>query len=115
MVGLALINAVQYLIYRAIKAELAGFKTAESSVKGGYKKTIWTVVDIYVVALLGALAFLIGIGGGATFATQALICVISAGFINLLWARAINFVLMSASKDKYKYFRFVREDDEDDE
>ena len=115
LVGLALINVLQYHIYSAIKSELAQFKTAESSVKGGYKKTLWTVVDIYVVLLLGALAFLIGIGGGATFATQAIISIVAGAFINLLWARAINFLLMSASKDKYKYFRFVREDDEDDE
>ena len=115
IVGLALINGLQYHIYCAIKSELAQFKTAESSVKGGYRKTIFTVVDIYAVLLMGALAFLIGVGGGSMFAVQALICVISAAFINLLWARAINFLLMSASKDKYKYFRFVREDDEDDE
>jgi len=32
----------------------------------------------------------------------------------LLWARAINYTFLSASQDKYKYFRFVREDDDDE-
>jgi hypothetical protein len=69
---------------------------------------------VYAVLLLGALALLIGAAGLHTLALQALICVISAAFINLLWARAINYTFLSASKNKYKYFRFVREDDDDE-
>ena len=115
VLGLALINVIQYHIFGAIRAELAQHKTAESSVKGGYKKTLWGIVDIYAVLLLGALAFLIGASGLHTLAIQTIICVVTGAFINLLWARAINFMLLSASKDKYKYFRYVREDDDDDE
>ena len=73
-----------------------------------------TVVDIYSVLALGAVALLIGVGGVATFAWQALICVVTAAFCNLLWTRVINVMLLSASKDKYKYFRLVREDDDDE-
>ena len=82
--------------------------------KGGYRKTLFGVIDAYALLILGALALLIGGGGVYTLALQALICLISGAFINLLWARAINFTLLSASKDKYKYFRFVREDDDDE-
>lgn len=115
LIGLVLINLVQYYIYNAIKAEFALGKTVESSVKGGYRKTLLTVVDIYAVALLGALALLIGAPGLHTVALQAIICVVTAAFMNLLWARFINYTFLSASKNKYKYFRFVREDDDDDE
>ena len=59
-------------------------------------------------------ALLIGAAGVYTLALQALICVVTAAFCNLLWGRAINFVFLSASKNKYKYFRFVREDDDDE-
>ena len=102
------------MIYNAIKAEFNLGKTVESSVKGGYKKTLWGVVDLYAVLLLGALALLIGVAGVNTLALQALIVVITSAFINLLWARGINFTYLSASKNKYKYFRFVREDDDDE-
>lgn len=115
LVGMVLVNVMQYHIYKAMKVEFDAGKTVESSVKGGYKKTLWTVVDVYAVALLAALALLIGASGLYTFALQAIICVVTAAFINLLWARFINFTYLSASKNKYKYFRFVREDDEDDE
>ena len=113
--GLALVNALQYYIYSAIKAEFNAGKTVVSSVKSGYKKTLWTIVDIYAVLLLASLALLVGAGGLHTMAIQAIICVVTGAFCNLLWARFINFTFLSASKDKYKYFRFVREEDDDDE
>ena len=112
--GLILMNALQYYIYNAIKTEFALGKTVVSSVKGGYKKTLFGIVDIYAVLVLASLAFLVGVGGLHTLALQMLICVITAAFNNLLWARGINFTFLSASKDKYKYFRFVREDDDDE-
>ena len=114
LLGFVLFNVIQHYIYRAIKAEFSLGKTIESSVKGAYKKTLWHVIDVYVVALLGALALILGGAGLATLAWQSVICILSAAFCNLLWARAINFVFLSASKDKYKYFRFVREDDDDE-
>ncbi len=114
LVGLTLINVLQYRTYRAIKAEFDLGKTVESSVKGGYRKTVFGVVDIYAVLLLGALAMLIGAAGMYTLALQSIICIVTCAFINLLWARAINFTFLSASKNKYKYFRFVREDDDDE-
>lgn len=111
---LVLVHTLQYRTYNAIKAEFELGKTVESSVKGGYRKTVFGVVDIYAVLLLGALAMLIGAASLHTLALQTIICVVSGAFINLLWARAINFTFLSASKNKYKYFRFVREDDDDE-
>ncbi len=113
--GLAIVNVLNVYIYNAIKAEAKLGKTVQSSVKSGYKKTLWNIVDIYAVLLLGAIALLIGVAGLQTIANQAIICILSGAFCNLLGGRVINCMLLSASKDKYKYFHFVREDDEDDE
>ena len=101
--------------YDAIKNEVAQGKTVNSAVTLGYKKSLWLTVDVYVVLALSAFALLIGLAGVATLAWQALICVAAAALCNLLWGRVINYTYLSASKDKYKYFGFVREDDEDDE
>ena len=111
---LAVMTVLNLYIYNAIKTEFSLGKTVVSSVKGGYKKTILTVVDVYAVMLLGALALLIGTGGLSTFAIQAIICIVTGAFCSLLWTRVINAMLLSASKNKYKYFRFVREDDDDE-
>ena len=114
VIGLVLFNVLNMVIYNAIRNEALLGKTIESSVKGGYKKTIMTVIDVYAVLTLGAVALLIGVAGVNTFALQALICIVTAAFCNLLWTRVINATLLSASKDKYAYFGLVREDDDDE-
>ena len=112
--GLLLTNVLNAHVYGAIKSEFETGKTVESSVKAGYKKTLAGVIDIYAVLALGAVALLIGAAGLHTMALQSLICVATGAFCNLLWTRFINCMLLSASKNKYKYFRFVREDDDDE-
>ncbi|MBQ3220414.1 MAG: hypothetical protein IJB34_00460 [Clostridia bacterium] len=114
LAGLVLMNALHYSVYGAIKKEFDNGRTVEASVKSGFNKTLWNTVDIYAVLLLGALALLLGVAGTYTLALQAIICVVTGAFCNLLWARAINYTFLSASKNKYKYFRFVREDDDDE-
>ena len=114
VLGLVLMNVIHAYTYRAIKAEFANGKTAFSAVKNGYDKTIWLTVDVYAVLLLGALALLIGAAGLGTLATQALICIVTGAFCNLLWTRVINYMFLSASNNKYQYFRVVREDNDND-
>jgi preprotein translocase subunit SecD len=63
VVGLVLTNVLNMNIYGAIRSEAKLGKTIESSVKGGYRKTIMTVVDVYAVLTLGAVALLIGVAG----------------------------------------------------
>ena len=115
LAGLAVMNVLQMQLYGAIKKEFDLGKTVESSVKGGYKKTIWGVVDVYAVLLLSAIVLLFAGAGVFTMALQAIICIVTGAFCNLLWLRGINYTFLSASKNKFKYFRFVREDDDDDE
>ena len=112
--GLALTNVLNAYIYNEIKKETALGKTIGSSVKNGYNKTALGIVDIYAVLLLGALALLIGTMGLTTIALQAIICVVAGAFCNLVWGRVLNVLFLSASKDRYKYFRLVREDDDDE-
>ncbi len=115
LAGLGLTNVLHAHIYNAIKAEVAQGKTVVSAVKKGYKKTVWTIVDIYAALLAVAVGLLIGVASFNAFASQAVICVLTAAFGNIVWGRALNAMLLSASKDKYKYFRFAREEDNDDE
>lgn len=117
IVGLVLMNVLHGITYNAIKAEFDLGKTVESSVSMGYKKTLMLNVDIYAVLILASIALFIATGGVATMAAQALICFISAAFCNVLWGRFINYAYLSSQKNsasKYKYFGFVREDDDDE-
>lgn len=114
MLGLALIGVMSARVYNAVKKEFDLGKTVASSVSLGYKKTLWTTVDVHVVLLIGAISMLFMTGSIQAVAWQAVICVVAAAFCNLLWTRVINYVHLSTVKDKYKYFRFVREDDDDE-
>jgi SecD/SecF fusion protein len=114
LLGLFVILFQNGRIYNAVKEEVGLGKTVDSSVKAGYKKTLAGMVDTYVVLALAAVALLIGGAGVHTLALQALICIASGAFINLLWARFFNCMLSSIAKDKYKYYGFVREDDDDE-
>lgn len=114
LLGLVLTNVFQARVYSAIKAEFALGKTIASSVKGGYKKTFWGMLDVYAVLLIGAVAALIGVAGLHMLAIQAIICVLTGAFCNLLWGRALNVILSSTNKNKYKFYRFVREEDDDE-
>ncbi len=114
LVGLVIMSVLHACVYNTVKTEFELGKTVESSVKAGYNKTLWTMVDVYAVLLLGALALLIGGAGLNTLALQAIICIVTGAFCNLFWGRFINFTFLSASKNKYGYFRFVREDDDDE-
>ena len=112
--GLALINVMGVRVYRAVKKEFDLGKTVQSSVTQGYKKTLWATVDVHALLLLGSLAMLIMTGSLQVIALQALICVVAASFCNLLWTRVINYLHLSCVADKYAYFRFVREDEDDE-
>lgn len=114
LLGLIVTLLLSVRTYEAIKKEFSLGKTVASSVKAGNKKTLLGAVDVCAVLVLGSLALLIGAAGLHTFAIQALICSVAAAFCSLLWTRVISYLLLSASHDKYKYFRFVREDDDDE-
>ncbi len=115
LAGLLLVCALNNSFYQAIKKEFYLGKTVESSVKTGYKKCLFPAIDLYAILILGAIVMaIVGAAGLHLMGLQALICFIAGAFCNLLWTFAVNFIFLSASKNKYKYFRFVREDDDDE-
>ena len=113
LLGLILVNFFNVRIYNECKAGIER-RRPESAANAAYKATLGEIVDTYAVLILGALIFLV-IGGVYTMASQAVICLVTAAFCNLLWGRLINYLYMSAVKDKYKYFHFERKEVEDDE
>ena len=114
LLGLALINFFNVRLYNECKVGIER-RTPESAMNAAYKATLWEMVDTYAVLLIGAIVFLTAIAGVYTMALQALICLVTAAFCSLLWGRLINYLYMSATKDKYKYFHFERKEVEDDE
>ena len=114
VLGLALMNVLHAVTYKAIKSEFELGKTVDSSVSMGYKKTLMLNVDVYAVLVLASIALFCATGGVAVLASQALICFIAGAFCNVLWGRFINYVYLACQTNKYTYFGFVREDDDDE-
>ena len=114
VLGLVVMLLMHVKNYKAIKDTVALGKTVNSSVIVGYKSTLMLTVDVYAALALGALAMMVGVAGVSVLCWQALICLAAGALCNLLWGRVINHLLLSASKDKYKYFGLVREDDDDE-
>ena len=115
LAGLAVMNVIQMQIYNRIKKEAETGRALEASIKDGYKKTLWGIVDVYAVLLIIAVVLLFAGAGLFTMALQAIICIVTGAFCNLLWLRAINYMLFSASKNHFKYFRVVRRIDDDED
>ncbi|MBR2341182.1 MAG: hypothetical protein IKA72_02070 [Clostridia bacterium] len=114
LLGLLLVNYFNVRLYNECKAGIER-RIPESAMSAAYKTTLWEMVDTYAVLLLGAIIFLTTVGGVYTMALQALICLVTAAFCSLLWGRLINYLYMSAAKDKYKYFHFERKEVEDND
>ena len=113
LLGLILVNFFNVKLYNECKAGIER-RTPESSMAAAYKSMLGEMIDTYAILLIGALTVAV-IGGAYTMAVQALICLVTAAFCSLLWGRLINYLYMSATKDKYKYFHFERKEVEDDE
>ncbi len=114
LVGLVVILVLGAKVQKTIKNEVSLGKTVFSAIKAGFNKNLMFSVDVVATLFIVALACLIGAGPMYMFSLQAMICIACSAFCVLLWTRIVNFLFVSASKDAYKYFHFVREDDDDE-
>ncbi|MBD5631695.1 MAG: hypothetical protein HDP34_00495 [Clostridia bacterium] len=113
--GLALMCFTNFRVFEAVRAETATGRTIQASVKLGYKKTLFTILDLHVVLLVAALMLtLIGVGEvsacGFIFFIATICSYVLYWFTRLMW-----FVISSPVKDKFKFCGYKREvlDDED--
>lgn len=114
ILGLALIFVLNSRVYAKIKEEFALGKTVDSSVKLAFKRTLLPAVDVCVVAVLCSIAGLFASSGVHTLAAQCLICFAAVSFVCLIWTRVLNTLLISATKDKFAFYRLKREDVDDE-
>lgn len=115
ILGLALLLFSNIVSFEAIRKETLTGRTIQASVKLGYKKTVFAVLDIHVLLLVIAVMLaLIGVGEVAAFGFISLIGVI-ASYVLHWFTRFMWFVTSSPARDKFKFCGFAREveDDED--
>ena len=81
----------------------------QASVKAGYKKTLWTVLDLHIILLAASLMFaLIGVGEVAACGLVFFIATI-ASYVLYWFTRFMWYVISAPVKDKFKFCGFKRE------
>lgn len=113
--GLALLTFTNVKVFEAVREETKNGRTIQASVKTGYKKTLFAVLDLHillvVVSLIAALACV-----GELAACGFILFIASLASYLLYWfTRFMWYVLSSPVRDKFKFCGFEREvyDDED--
>ncbi len=113
--GLALMCFANFRVFEAVRAETETGRTIQASVKLGYKKTLFTILDLHAILLVAALIVtLIGVGEVAACGFIFFIATISS-YVLYWFTRFMWYVISSPVKDKFKFCGYKREvlDDED--
>lgn len=115
LVGLAALCFSNFYTFEAVRRESALGRTIPASVKAGYKKTLFGVLDLHIVLVLASIIMaLVGVGElascGIIFLIGSLVSYALYWLTRFMW-----YVLMSPARDKYRFNGFKREVEEDDE
>lgn len=115
VLGLALLTFTNAVVFESVRNETEAGRTIQAAVKVGYKKTVSTFLDMYIILwVVSAIVALVCVGELA--ACGLIFFVASLASYALYWfTRFMWYVLISPAKDKFAFCGFKREayDDED--
>ena len=114
VLGLALLCVSNVVTFEAVRRETSVGKTISTSVKTGYKNTLFAVLDVHVIMIIAAaIMALVGVGElaacGLIFFIGAIASYVLYWFTRFMW-----YVISSPARDKFKFCGFAREVEEDD-
>lgn len=115
LIGLALLVFSNCIAFEAIRKETALGRTIQAAVKVGYKKSLFTILDLHIVMLIvSIICALVGVGEVAACGLILFIATI-ASYVLYWFTRFMWYVMSSPARDKFKFCGFAREelDDED--
>lgn len=114
LLGLALLCFSNFFTFEAIRRETALGRTIEASIKLGYKRSMFGVLDVHVVLVIAAILMtLIGVGELAACGLIFLIASI-ASFALYWFTRFMWYTLSSPVRNKFAFCGFVREVEDDE-
>ena len=114
ILGLALLCFSNFYTFEVIRRESALGRTIGASVKLGYKKSIFAVLDVHVI-LVVATIFMILVGAGELASCGLILLIGSLMSIVLYWlTRFMWYALSSSARNKFSFCGFVREVEDDE-
>ena len=109
VLGLGLLLFTNFYVFEAIRKESLLGRTMQASIKAGYKRTLWTVLDLHLVMLaISLLLALVCVGEAAACGFIFFIATI-ASYVLYWFTRFMWYVLSSPVKDKFKFCGIKRE------
>lgn len=114
VLGLAVLCVSNFYAFESVRYETAAGRTIQSSVKLGYKKSLFGILDVHIVLIIAsAVMALAGVGELAACGLIFLIGVAASYVLHWL-TRFMWYVLSSPVRNKFKFCGFERkvEDDE---
>lgn len=109
VLGLGLLLFSNFRAFEAVRKETLLGRTLQAAVKTGYKKSLWTVLDLHIILLVASLLFaLVGVGEVAACGLVFFIATI-ASYVLYWFTRFMWFVISAPVKDKFKFCGFKRE------
>ena len=110
-----LLAASNAMTFEAARREYALGKTFASSVKTGYKKSLWKIFDVHiVVALFGFIMYFIALPGLQAAAFVLGLTAVFSGLGALLFNRFAWAIMAALSKKQGAFCKFKREEAEDE-
>lgn len=114
VLGLALLCLTNAISFEMVRKETSIGRTIGASVKTGYKKMLFGVMDVHVILIIAAaIMALVGVGELAACGVVFFIGVI-ASYILYWFTRFMWYVVSSPVRDKFKFCGFKSEVEEDD-
>jgi preprotein translocase subunit SecD len=106
--GLAVFITTNLIVFEEIRRQTSVGKTMQASIKAGYKRTIFAVLDIHIILLVASiLATVVGVGEVATCGFIMIIATI-ASYILYWFTRLMWYVISSPARDKFKFGGYKR-------
>lgn len=119
--GLAVMCFSNFFTFESVRKETALGRTIGASIKTGYQKTMWAVLDVHVMLVLASFFMWICgsgwlLGAGDLAAAGLIFLVASIGSYVLYWlTRFMWYVISSPVRNKFDFCGFESREDDDDE
>ena len=115
VLGYALLTFTNFRVFEAVRGETLAGRTLQASVKTGYKKTLFSVLDLHAILVVVSAIIALVCKGELAACGLILFVAVLASYILYWFTRFMWFVISSPVKDKFKFCGFKREVLEDED
>ena len=115
VLGLALVCGTNFALFEAVRRETKKGKTMQSSVKSGYKATLFGLLELHAVLVVTAIMLALNCVGELAACGLIFFIATVASYVLFWFTRFMWYVISSPVRDKFKFGGFTREELNDEQ